>query len=103
MSCQRLSMTTPRYSPTEEPPVADQNRGADLKIVLLSFGESATCCWSGHLEAALAQLVLGLGGELSFLLFDDATVEEVDDAIRVLRVARVVRDHADGRAGAVQF
>ena len=37
------------------------------------------------------------------LLFDDAAVEDVDAAVGVPRVARVVGDHADGRAGAVQF
>src|SRR5256885_6370257 len=37
------------------------------------------------------------------LLFDDAAVEDVDAAVGVPRVARIVRDHADRRAAAVQL
>ena len=36
-------------------------------------------------------------------LFDDAAVEEVDRAVGVRGVARIVRDHADRRAAAVQL
>ena len=36
-------------------------------------------------------------------LFDDAAVEQVDRAIGVRGVARIVRDHADRRAAAVQL
>ena len=36
-------------------------------------------------------------------LLDDAAVEQVDGAVGVARVARVVGDHADGGAGAVQL
>src|SRR5689334_6593602 len=37
------------------------------------------------------------------VLFDDAAVEQVDVALRVAGVARIVGDHADGGAGAVQL
>src|SRR5215471_17969811 len=37
------------------------------------------------------------------LFFDDAPVEHVNAAIGVTRVSRVVRDHANRGAGAVQF
>src|SRR5204863_130037 len=37
------------------------------------------------------------------LLFDDAAVEDVDAAVGVPRVARIVRDHADRRAAAMQL
>ena len=40
---------------------------------------------------------------LQAVFLDDAAVEEVDGAIGVARVARVVRDHADRRAFAVQL
>src|SRR5258708_40379162 len=36
-------------------------------------------------------------------LFDDATVEEVNAALGVACVARIVGDHADRRAGRMQF
>src|SRR6185503_8918847 len=51
-------------------------------------------------EAALFELLLAL---LAAVLLDDAAVEEMDGAIGVPRVARIVRDHADGRAFAVQL
>src|SRR5258706_9527413 len=37
------------------------------------------------------------------LLLDDAAVEDMDAAVGVPGVARIVGHHADGRAGAVQF
>src|SRR5215208_4694013 len=37
------------------------------------------------------------------LLFHDTAVEEMDGAIGVCCVARIVRDHADRRAAAVQL
>ena len=37
------------------------------------------------------------------LFFDDTAVEDVDAAVGVTRVARIVRHHADRRAGAVQL
>ena len=37
------------------------------------------------------------------LLLDDAAVEDVDAAVGVARVARIVGDHADRRAAAVQL
>src|SRR6188474_2668661 len=37
------------------------------------------------------------------VLFDHAAVEQVDAAIGVRRVTRIVGDHADGRAAAMQF
>ena len=40
--------------------------------------------------------------ELGDLVLDDAAVEEVNGAVGVRGVAGVVRDHADGRPGAVQ-
>ena len=36
-------------------------------------------------------------------ILDDPAVEQVDGAVGVLRKARVVRDHANGRASSVQF
>ena len=42
----------------------------------------------------LARDVSRLVGD-SYLLFDDASVKEIDPAVGVLRISRVVRDHAD--------
>src|SRR5690606_35530555 len=50
-------------------------------------------------QAALLQLVRRDGR----LVADDLTVEEMDRAIGVARVARVVRDHADRRSLVVQL
>src|SRR5438093_8480375 len=36
-------------------------------------------------------------------LFNDTAVEQMDAALGVTRVSRVVRDHADGRSAAVQL
>src|ERR1044072_2925698 len=53
-----------------------------------------------QLEAALFQFFFGL----RFVgLLDHLTVEEVEGAVGVLGVARVVRDHADGGAARVQL
>ncbi len=43
-----------------------------------------------------------MGGTGLDLLLDDAAVEDVDGALGVAREARVVRDHDDGGAGAVE-
>src|SRR6476661_1434779 len=51
-------------------------------------------------EAALFELLLGA---LASVFLDDAAVEEMDGAVGVPCIARVVRDHADGGALAVQF
>src|SRR3954464_9119956 len=53
-------------------------------------------------EAAFFQLALALGA-LAAVLFDDPAVEQVNRAIGVARVARVVRDHADRRPFTVQL
>src|SRR5437588_3977292 len=37
------------------------------------------------------------------LFFDDAPVEEMNRAVGVARITRVVCDHADGRAALMQF
>src|SRR5690606_5751194 len=47
--------------------------------------------------------VLLLAEPLQRLLVDDPPVEHVDLAVRVIRVARIVRDHADRRAVGVQL
>src|SRR5438874_8883908 len=52
-------------------------------------------------EAALFELALALLA--AAVLLDDAAVEEMDGAVGVARVARVVRDHADRRAFTVQL
>src|SRR5688572_14786080 len=51
-------------------------------------------------EAALLELFLV---PLAAIFLDDAAVEEMDAAIGVARVTRIVRDHADRRAFAVQL
>src|ERR1051325_1994408 len=53
-----------------------------------------------YVEAAFLELLFG---PLAAVFLDDAAVEEMDGAIRVARVARVVRDHADRGAFAVQL
>src|ERR1043166_3940772 len=67
--------------------------------------ESAVGSWElsasvSDVETALLELAFAL---LAAVLFDDAAVEQVDAAIRVAGVARIVRDHADGRPFAVQL
>src|SRR5437868_8111878 len=55
---------------------------------------------SGDLKAAFFQLVFGLR---LVLFVNHATVEEVNLAVGVLGVARVVRHHADGHALLMQL
>ena len=42
-------------------------------------------------------------GVRTSFFFDNQTVEQVHDAIRMLRIARIVRDHADRCAATVQL
>src|SRR4029078_11544149 len=51
-------------------------------------------------ENALFELALAL---LAAVFLDHAAVEQVDRAIGMTRVARIVRDHADGRPFAMQL
>src|SRR5687768_16806196 len=53
-----------------------------------------------HLEAALFHFFLAA---LAAVFLDHAPVEQVDRPVGVAGVARVVRDHADGRAFAMQL
>src|SRR5690606_17621647 len=57
---------------------------------------------SGRLSAYLEAVLLELGGQLRGFgaahVLDDLAVEELDAALRVLLVARVVGDHHDGGA-----
>ena len=39
----------------------------------------------------------------SGVFFDDPSVEQVDRSFSIPRIPRIVRDHADGRALAMQF
>src|SRR6185295_1046057 len=59
---------------------------------------SAVC----HERSAISHGALLGNGHLGLLL-DDAAVEDVDAAIGVARVTRIVRDHADRRAAAMQL
>src|SRR5262249_39121422 len=58
---------------------------------LISLSIIAGCC----------RFYISLGRDTA--VFHDTTVEQMDCAIGVLREPLVVRDHANGRAAAVQF
>src|SRR5579872_6199565 len=54
-----------------------------------------------HSPLAMALVLFGDGHGHAF--FDDASIEEVDAALGVARVARIVGDHADRRAGGMEL
>src|SRR6187549_3696759 len=86
-----MKMTAPRPRPST-PAASAVNPGARPSPVTAAFSSSMNArisCSSGLRGAALREVD-------QRRLVDDAAVEELDLAIRVVGIARVVRDHADG-------
>src|SRR5688500_8824567 len=93
-----MKMTAPRPRPST-PEARAVKAGARLRPETADFSSSMNPRMgesSGLCHAALRQ-VDHVG------LVDDAPVEELDLAVGVVGVARIVRDHADRRALAVQL
>src|SRR5262245_44936923 len=93
-----MKITAPRPSPST-PAASAANPGARPS--------PANAAFSSSMNARIVRSS-GLGGAAlgevdQRALVDDAAVEELDLAVRVVGITRVVRDHADGRAFAVQL
>src|SRR5262245_45294640 len=93
-----MKITAPRPSPST-PTARAVNAGARVRPATAAFSSSSNARMirsSGLGGAALRQVDQGA-------LVHDAAVEQLHLPVGVVRVARIVRDHADGRALAVQF
>src|SRR5262245_37019108 len=93
-----MKITLPRPSPST-PTASAVNPGARPRpetAAFISSRNARIAKSSARGRAALRQVD-------QRALVDDAAVEELDLAVRIVGIARVVRDHADGRALAVQL
>src|SRR5688572_14117581 len=93
-----MKITAPRPRPST-PEASAVKAGARLRPETADFSSSMNPRMgesSGLGRAAPRQV-----DHVAFV--DDPAVEELDLAVRVIRVARIVRDHADRRALAVQL
>src|SRR5262245_28394972 len=93
-----MKITAPRPRPST-PAASAVKAGARLSPETAAFSSSMNACIG--CSSGLGRAALGKVDQRA--LVDDAAVEELDLAVRVVGIARVVRDHADGRAFAVQL
>src|SRR5262245_60075891 len=93
-----MKITAPRPSPST-PAASAANPGARPSPAIAAFNSSMNA--RIRRSSGLGGAALGEADQRA--LVDNAAVEELDLAVRVVGIARVVRDHADGRAFAVQL